>query len=131
MAGIELDYGQDQAAALTAAARAAGTLNFDPHAVDELVALYDRMITGLRTVRADIQTATQSSGFGDIPTAAALAKGFSDKATDGIAVIDKLIDGAMRLQEAYLCAGGRLDEADSVNSARIRLVEATLPGSSE
>ncbi|WP_446223950.1 hypothetical protein ACTWPB_01410 [Nocardia sp. IBHARD005] len=128
MAGIELDYGQAQTAALTAAARAAGTLNFDPHAVDELVALYDRMIAGLQAVRVHLQTASKSSGFGDIPTADALAKGFSDKATDGIAVIDKLVDGAVRLQEAFLCAGGRLEDADMVNSARIRVAEASLPG---
>ncbi|MFD6390966.1 hypothetical protein [Nocardia sp. NPDC060259] len=130
MTGVQLDYGQAQTAALTAAARAAGTLNFDPNAVDELVALYDRMVTGLQDVRVQLQAATRASGFGDIPTAQELAKGFAGKATDGIAVVDQLIDGALRLQEAFLCAGGRLEDADTVNSTRIRIAGAAAPGGS-
>lgn len=130
MTGVQLDYGQAQTAALTATARAAGTLNFDPNAVDELVALYDRMVTGLQSIRVQLQVATRASGFGDIPTAQELAQGFAGKATDGIAVLDQLIDGALRLQEAFLCAGGRLEEADTVNGIRIRIAESTLPGDS-
>ncbi|MFD4439313.1 hypothetical protein ACFWPK_05990 [Nocardia sp. NPDC058519] len=113
---------------MTAAARSAGTLNFDPHVVDELVALYDRMIAGLREVRKKLIFASQSSGFGDIPTAKKLEEGFSNKAIEGMSVIDQLIDGAMRLQEAFLCAGGRLEDADGVNSARIKAAEANLQG---
>lgn len=115
-----VDYGQAKISAFNEAARA-GQFSFEPAAVDEVVGLYDQMIQGLTKIRHKIGGAVDGAGFGSIQSAKELHQGFSNKAVEGQAVIGELIDGAMRLQEAYLRAAGKLEEADAVNGRRILL----------
>ncbi|MFD3706891.1 hypothetical protein ACFWUP_27450 [Nocardia sp. NPDC058658] len=118
-----IDYGQAKISALNEAARA-GQFSFDPVAVDEVVRTYDQMILGLTEIRHRLGDAVSASGFGSIPSAQELQSGFTKKATQGQTVIGELIDGAMRLQEAYLRAAGRIVDADAVNSQRIRQLQS-------
>ncbi|MFD3425305.1 hypothetical protein [Nocardia fluminea] len=122
-----IDYGQAKISALNEAARA-GNFSFDPAAVDEVVASYDQMIQGLTKIRHRLGSAVDGSGFGSIPSAQELQQGFSNKAVQGQAVIGDLIDGAMRLQEAYLRAAGKIVDADAVNGQRIKLQTNGLGG---
>ncbi|MDO3645678.1 hypothetical protein [Nocardia mangyaensis] len=122
-----IDYGQAEISAFNDAARA-GQFSFDPTAVDEVVGLYDQMIQGLTKIRHRLGGAVDGSGFGAIPSANELQQGFSNKAIEGQAVLGDLIDGAMRLQEAYLRAAGKFEDADALNSRRILLLSNELDG---
>ncbi|WP_225728616.1 MULTISPECIES: hypothetical protein [unclassified Nocardia] len=122
MAKVNIDYGQGKIAAFNDAARA-GTIHFEEAAVREAVALYDRMITGLHAARERLQKATQASGFGGFESAQQLQAGFSNKAAEGMIAINHLIEGAMRLQEAYLRAGNLITEADQIHADALRFAE--------
>lgn len=119
MAQSPVDLGQAQIAAFNDAA-AAGLIKFDPAAVQQAVALYTQMINGLSTARQRLDTAVNAHGFGGFTSAQELQSGFIGKARAGIDVINQLIEGAMRLQEAYLRAGNMLAEADQKNAAAVR-----------
>ncbi|CAM4377691.1 hypothetical protein NONI108955_23460 [Nocardia ninae] len=125
----DVDYGQAEIAAFNAAAEA-GTIEFDPAAVTEAVGLYDRMIAGLYQIRDRMRDAVFQTGFGGFESGLELQRGFCNKAADGINAINQLIEGAMRLQEAYLRAGNLISEADQRNADTLRFVaEAAEPGS--
>ena len=126
MTKTNLDFGQAEISAFNEAARS-GTIQFDEHAVRDAVQLYDQMINGLYKVREKLRTAKEAKGFGGFPSGQELQAGFSNKAADGIEVVNQLIDGAMRLQEAYLRAGQLITEADQVNADRIKIVR-NAPG---
>ncbi|MFI9511252.1 hypothetical protein [Nocardia sp. NPDC052566] len=115
---MSIDYGQAKISALNEAARA-GVFRFDPAAVQEIVGLYEQMISQLHKIRDKLGTAKDAKGFGGFESAKQLQRGFSNKATEGIAVMNQLIEGAMRLQEAYLRAGDRTVEADRINARAI------------
>ncbi|MEV4237996.1 hypothetical protein AB0J47_22780 [Nocardia sp. NPDC049737] len=120
MSTTNIDYGQAQIKAFNDAA-AAGEIAFDPQAVHEAVQLYDQMIIGLQKISDKLRTVKDAKGFGGFPSGHQLQDGFSNKAADGIKVINQLIDGAMRLQEAYLRAGRLISEADQVNANRVKI----------
>ncbi|WP_433524044.1 hypothetical protein ACQPZ2_02055 [Nocardia pseudovaccinii] len=122
MTKTNLDFGQAEISAFNEAARS-GTLHFDEQSVREAVQLYGQMIIGLRKIREKLRAATDSKGFGGFPSGKELQDGFSNKAAEGMQVINQLIDGAMRLQEAYLRAGRLITEADQVNADRTKILE--------
>ncbi|MFJ1459450.1 hypothetical protein [Nocardia sp. N2S4-5] len=126
MAEPSIDFGQAEIEAFNNAA-AAGAIHYDETSVRQAVQIYDKMIHGLQAVRKKLLQLTEAHGFGGFPTGQELQQGFSGKAISGVEVIDQLIDGAMRLQEAYLRAGGLISEADHVNGERIKTV-ATAGG---
>lgn len=101
---VDVDYGQAEISAFNAAA-GARAVQFDPAAVAEAVALYDRMIAGLYQIRDRMRDAVNGGGFGGFESGLQLQRGFSTKAADGADAVSQLIEGAMRLQEAYLRAG--------------------------
>ncbi|MFC9432985.1 hypothetical protein [Nocardia sp. NPDC057030] len=116
---MSIDYGQSAITAFNAAA-GAGSINFDPAAVKEAVGLYTQMINGLTTTRQRLEEAVKAQGFGGFQSGQELQSGFISKAREGIDVINQLIEGAMRLQEAYLRAGNLLEDADQKNAAALR-----------
>ncbi|MBF6290140.1 hypothetical protein GV791_16990 [Nocardia cyriacigeorgica] len=121
MAEGGIDYGQTQIAAFNAAA-AAGTIRYEEGVARDAAAQYDNMITGLFAIRDKLNQATDHTSFGGLESARQLQQGFATKAADGIAAIDKLIEGAMRLKEAYLRAGNLIADADAQNAATTRYV---------
>ncbi|WP_433523859.1 hypothetical protein ACQPZ2_00910 [Nocardia pseudovaccinii] len=122
MATTQIDYGRAQIAAFNEAARA-GVIQFDERAVREAVQLYDQMIDRLKSIRKKLGSMNDLQGFGGFPSGLQLRDGFSKKAAEGVEVVNQLIDGAMRLQEAYLRAGRLISEADLANANRIKIFE--------
>ncbi|MGW5313339.1 hypothetical protein ACWEQ0_26050 [Nocardia thailandica] len=120
-----IDYGLRHIEAFGRAARA-GDFHFDPAAVDEVVRSYNTMIEELDEVAARLRDAEAAAGFGTVPSAEELRRGFSRKASDGLEVVAQLVDGAMRLQEAYLRAAQRFADADRVGARRIARATAAL-----
>ncbi|WP_280319358.1 hypothetical protein [Nocardia wallacei] len=116
-----IDFGQTEIQAFNNAA-AAGVVHYEENAVRQAVQLYQNAIDTLATLRLKLADVQEGSGYGGFQTGKELQQGFADKARSGIAVITQLIDGAMRLQEAYLRAGQLIDEADKVNADRIKFV---------
>ncbi len=124
----EIDYGQAEIQAFNNVA-AAGGVRYDEGAVRKAVQLYQDAIDKLDAIQSKLGTVENAGGFGGFQTGRELQQGFSRKASDGIFVVQQLIDGAMQLQEAYLRAGNLISEADSLNQKRIAMTSATpAPG---
>ncbi|WP_280362901.1 hypothetical protein [Nocardia wallacei] len=121
-----IDFGQAEIQAFNNAA-ATGAVHFEESAVRQAVQLYQNAIDDLVKIRTKLSTMQDSSGFGGFRTGQELQQGFASKARGGAEVVNQLIDGAMRLQEAYLRAGGLIDEADRVNSDRLKIM-SNSPG---
>ncbi|MGQ4600543.1 hypothetical protein [Nocardia sp. R6R-6] len=119
MTEARIDYGQAEIAAFNQAA-SAGAIRYEEGAVQEAVALYERMINELIVVRDRLREAAQGTSFGGFDSAQQLRNGFSNKAVSGIDAVNQLIEGAMRLQEAYLRAGGLIADADQRNADALR-----------
>lgn len=125
---MAIDYGRTEIAAFKQGALS-GQLTYTPEAVTEVVRIYDILIENLLQERERILRATQVSGFGGLASAQQLATGFSNKASEMADILTQFIEGAMRLQEAYLIAGGRLENADLKNSQAIQfLTQSQLEG---
>lgn len=126
MTSANIELGQAEIAAFNEAARS-GSIRFEEHAAREAVQLYDQMIDGLTKVRTKLIRAQDATGFGGFTSGQELQQGFAKKAAEGISVVNQLIDGAMRLQEAFLRAGQLISEADQLNAGRISLL-GSAPG---
>jgi hypothetical protein len=122
---VNIDYGRAEIDAFNSAA-GTGTIHYEESVVREAVALYDQMITGLTAIADRLRDAINLTGFGGFESAQQLQQGFSTKAADGIVVVQQIIEGAMRLQEAYLRAGGMISEADQINADTIRYVSQNI-----
>lgn len=121
MAEQNINFGQAEIAAFSQAAQS-GAIRYNQDVARDAANAYQNMIDGLIEIRQKLGLATQVSGFGGLESARQLERGFSKKAVDGIDVIEKLIEGAMRMREAYLRAGNLLTEADAQNAAMLRFV---------
>lgn len=120
----DIDYGQAQIAAFSNAA-ASGIIKYEPDVARQAAAEYQKMIIGLQEIWNRLQTAADPQGFGGFESAMQLQQGFGRKAVDGLSVLKQLIEGAMRLQEAYFRSGNLLTEADQCNAAITRFVAET------
>jgi hypothetical protein len=116
-----IDFGQAEIQAFNSAV-SAGIIHYEEDVARQAVQQYDRMIDGLKKIRKKLHDASDAQGFGGFQTGKELQAGFSKKAQDGMAAVTQLIDGAMRLQEAYLRAGGLIEEADHLNADRLKLL---------
>jgi hypothetical protein len=74
------------------------------------------------TIRDKVGTVKDTKVFGGFPSALELQDGFSKKLAEGVDVIDQLIEGARRLQEAYMRADRTLSETDKFNADRMTLL---------
>jgi hypothetical protein len=118
--GASIDYGQTEIAAFSQAA-AAGVIRYDEEVARQAVQKYDDMIAGLQNVRNKLRDqALDPIGFGGFESGKQLTQGFSNKAADGISVLDKLIEGAMLMQVACLRAANLAEEADQRNADALR-----------
>ncbi|WP_067839776.1 hypothetical protein [Nocardia lijiangensis] len=127
MASTQIDYGQAQINAFNEAARA-GVIHYDESVVREAVRLYDSAIQTFMSVRDRMQDGMTVAGFGGFQSGLELQNGFLNKAQEGIGVINQLIEGAMRLQEAYLRAGNLIEEADQINARALTVAANAIPG---
>ncbi|AFU06230.1 hypothetical protein [Nocardia brasiliensis] len=118
---MQVDYGRAEIQAFNQAA-GAGELEFDKEAVREVVRAYDLLIDGLVAEQQNIKSILNLAGFGGFGSAQQLATGFSNKANQLFDVLTQFIEGAIRLQEAYLRAGQMYEEADQKNAAALRFV---------
>lgn len=116
---MEADYGRSEVAAFKQAA-SAGEIKFDPEVVTDVVKRYDNLISTLQDQLAQIAEVRDVSGMGGFASGQQLAAGFSNKAVQFQDVLVQFIEGAMRMQEAFLIAGGRLEEADQKNAAAVQ-----------
>lgn len=119
VAETTVDCGQAQIAAFNAAA-GAGTLRYEEGVAGDAAAQYDTMIVGLYEIRGKLDSAANVASFGGFASAKELQSGFANKATERVAVIEQLIEGAMRLKEAYLRAGNLIQDADAQNAVTLR-----------
>ena len=124
MAQSSIDYGQAEITAFNEAARA-GTIRYEEDVVREAVRLYDQMLVGLHNIRTRLMRAQEATGFGGFQSAVELQTGFANKAASGVDVLEQLIGGVMRLQEAYLRAGNMISEADQVSADALRFIAST------
>ncbi|WP_225730487.1 MULTISPECIES: hypothetical protein [unclassified Nocardia] len=123
-AQTKIDYGRAEIAAFKQGA-ASGHIKFDPQVVDDAVKVYDRLISQLTLELNQIQSLIDVTGFGGFPSTQQLAHGFNNKAKDFAGVLTQFIEGAMRLQEAFLIAGGKIAEADAKNAQALQFVSQT------
>ncbi|KZM74601.1 hypothetical protein [Nocardia terpenica] len=117
---VNIDYGQAEIAAFKAGAQS-GKITFDPHVVDEMVGLYGHLIENLNTELQRIQFVLGITGFGGFPSTQQLAAGFNRKAHEYASTLTQFIEGAVRMQEAFLISGGRITEAEAKNAQAIQL----------
>ncbi|WP_280435980.1 hypothetical protein [Nocardia carnea] len=116
-----IDYGQAQIAAFGNAA-AAGEVRYDPDVARQAAAEYQKLIVGLIEIRNRLQTVADPQGFGGFQSSTELQHGFARKTVDGLAVLNQLIEGAMKLQEAYFRSGNLITEADQSNAMLTKFV---------
>lgn len=116
-----IDYGQAQITAFSNAA-AAGEVRYDPDVARQAAAQYQQMIIGLQEIRNRLQTVADPQGFGGFQSSIELQQGFARKTADGLSVINQLIEGAMKLQEAYFRSGNLITEADQSNAMLTQFV---------
>ncbi|WP_188827620.1 hypothetical protein [Nocardia camponoti] len=121
------DYGKQSVAAFNEAARA-GTLRYEQGAAEQAGRMYHDMADGLLELRAKMQQLPQSDGYGGFESGRQLQQGFGWKAAEAIRILDQLIEGALRLKEAYLRAGGMVEAADEANRAAIAHINEGLDG---
>ena len=110
----EIDRFQKQAAA--------GTLHFDPAAVDEVVRYFDAVISELRGAQRDAATLFVA-GFGGFPSGSELQQGLTWKLAETTTTLKVFIEGAIRIQEGFLRAGGRISDADQKLAALQQIVQ--------
>ncbi|ONM47559.1 hypothetical protein [Nocardia donostiensis] len=122
------DIGQSTARRLYAAATAGGDEPFElaEDVASDLAAACDTLVGDLARARTEATTATEVSGFPDLPTGHALTAGFRDKGSEFLDTLTALQETALLFKAAYLAASKRFADADAANKAAIDLVAARL-----
>ncbi len=119
----KFDFGQTEIQAFNSAV-SSGQIRYDASAARQAAQLYDRAVESLKSIRDKLRDAENAQGFGGFQTGKELQIGFSKKAQDGGETIAHLIDGALRLKEVYLRAGGLIQEADKTSADRINQAQS-------
>lgn len=127
------DIGQAAARRLYASAVAEGGDAFElaEDVATRLAVACDALVDDLNRARAGgqlITTLPGTSGFPDLPTGRALARGFGGKADEYLDTLTALQETALLYKAAYLAAGKKFSEADAANRAAVALVAAQLAG---
>ncbi|MQY24345.1 hypothetical protein [Nocardia macrotermitis] len=121
---VELpDKGQKNAQAAFDAAKA-GTFVIPVDSAKRLAASCDKLVLELESILVDAAILTRVTGFPELPSGRALAKGFSGKGQECMDTLASFQEAGLRYKAAYLAAGKQFTEADQANQAAIR--RATL-----
>lgn len=103
-----------------------GTFHMDIDQARKCAANFLRFAAALEpqlTRAGDIQTLT---GFGGFDSSQQLQRGFEGKANELTGALGGLSESAVRMAEAYLVAGGLIEEADALRGKSIRAAVADL-----
>ncbi|WP_156371048.1 hypothetical protein [Nocardia arizonensis] len=109
-------------------AAAAGEFSMPEGAARRLAAACDALVDGLRRARASGTELTEVTGFAQLPSGQALARGFGAKGAQYREVLAGLQEAALRLKAGYLAAAELFEEADAANRAAMRLTADELDG---
>ncbi|MEV0435023.1 MULTISPECIES: hypothetical protein [Nocardia] len=107
-------------------AAAAGTVKFDPEAARRCADLYAQQADRLAELRHDLENAAEAGGFGGFVSAQQLQAGFAHKARDAADLLDRYIEAAYRMREAFLLSAGLYDEADAAAAAALRAIDTRV-----
>ncbi|MBF6172164.1 hypothetical protein [Nocardia blacklockiae] len=99
-----------------------GTVRFDPAAARRCAELYDQQIERLRYLQQRLESVSDLHGFGGFFSAQQLQAGFSRKARDTSALLDRYIAASYRIKEGFLVSAGLYEEADAAHAAALRAV---------
>ncbi|QIS10220.1 hypothetical protein [Nocardia arthritidis] len=104
-----------------------GGVQFDPAAARRCAQMYDNQAEQLHYLRQRLESVSDLTGFGGFVSAQQLQAGFGHKARDAAALLDRYIEAAYRMKEAFLLSAGLYEEADAANAAALRAVQSRLP----
>ncbi|UGT60460.1 hypothetical protein [Nocardia asteroides] len=104
-----------------------GTVAFDPAAARRCAEMYDHQADRLLYLRQRLESVGELHGFGGFVSAQQLQAGFAHKARDAAALLDRYIEAAYRMKEAFLLSAGLFEEADAAAAAALRAVDARQP----
>ncbi|MEV0293988.1 hypothetical protein [Nocardia sp. NPDC050710] len=107
-------------------AAAAGEFGMPEGAARRLSAACDALIDGLRQARLAGGELTEVSGFSELPSGRALARGFGAKGAEYREVLAGLQEAAWRLKAGYLAAARLFEEADAANRAALEVAADEL-----
>ncbi|WP_225727022.1 MULTISPECIES: hypothetical protein [unclassified Nocardia] len=104
-----------------------GGVQFDPAAARRCAQMYENQAEQLHYLRQRLESVSDLTGFGGFVSAQQLQAGFGHKARDAAALLDRYIEAAYRMKEAFLLSAGLYEEADAANAAALRAVQSRLP----
>ncbi|MEV0687103.1 hypothetical protein AB0I35_24865 [Nocardia sp. NPDC050378] len=107
-------------------AAAAGTVKFTPEAARRCADLYAQQADRLAELRHDLENAAEAGGFGGFVSAQQLQAGFAHKARDAADLLDRYIEAAYRMREAFLLSAGLYEEADAAAAAALRAIDTRV-----
>lgn len=113
-AGIRVDIGQGQAAALWEQA-GAGTFRMDSGAAKRCADVFVQFADSLEDELTTADETGRAEGFGGFVSAIQLQTGFRDKGALLTEALVGLQEAALRMAAAYLRAGQLFEEADDMN----------------
>ncbi|WP_062980637.1 hypothetical protein [Nocardia anaemiae] len=119
------DKGQKNAQAAYDAAKT-GLFQLPEDGAKRLAASCDTLADGLQDEIAAAWSLVNVTGFPDLPSGHALAKGFSAKGREYIEALTALRETVLRYKAAYLAAGKQFEDADAANRAAIKVATDQL-----
>ncbi|WP_330233268.1 hypothetical protein OHA40_12865 [Nocardia sp. NBC_00508] len=123
------DTGQGTARRLYAAAigeDGGEPFELDNAVAENLAAACDKLVDDLRRAMDNGQFVTEVTGFPNLPTGHALARGFTDKGRQYLDTLAAFQETALLFKAAYLAAANRLADAEAANQAALRLITEYL-----
>ncbi|WP_067890814.1 hypothetical protein [Nocardia vaccinii] len=123
---MTIETSQADIARFMQAARS-GTVRFDPDAARRCAAQYEEQAEGLIALQQQLESVSQLHGFGGFFSAEQLQAGFSRKARDAAAQLDRYISASYRMKEAFLLSAGLHEEADIAHAAALRALSSRQP----
>ncbi|GGK63902.1 hypothetical protein [Nocardia camponoti] len=101
-------------------AATAGSVRFDADAARQCAQLYQDQADRLIQLKSRLEYAADAGGFGGFVSADQLRDGFANKARDAAELLDRYVEAAYRLKEAFLLSAGLYEEADAAGAAAMR-----------
>jgi hypothetical protein len=121
------ETGQHSARELRARATSSeATFRLDADVAHNLATACDRLVDDLRQIRRTGNAVTTVTGFPDLPSGRALARGFGDKGHEFLDTLVALQQTALLFKAAYLTAGRQFTQAEEAGRAALDLVAARL-----
>ncbi|NNH72852.1 hypothetical protein HLB23_23840 [Nocardia uniformis] len=103
-----------------------GTFRMDGDLARKCAATFLRFAAALDPQLARSTELQSLTGFGGFDSARQLRRGFEGKAAELTTTLRGLRETAVRMAEAYLVAGGLIEEADALHGTAVRAAAADL-----